>query len=117
MIGEIIRMERKLKNWTQQDLANKTNIKQPVIARYEKGQHPSAKNLNAIAKALKLPVEHFTLPRKRDSTGRDSFNEFEFDAKLSELKECPVTYKMALLPLIDLVLNVNRANTSQSEGQ
>lgn len=109
----MIRIERKRKYWTQQDLATKTGIKQPVIARYEKGQDPSPKNLNAIAKALNLPIEHFTFPRKQDPTMQTNFNEQEFDAKLNELKECPATYKMALLPLIDLVINVNRANTSQ----
>lgn len=108
----MIRIERKRKNWTQQDLARKAGIKQPVIARYEKGQDPSPKNLNAIAKALNLPIEHFTYPGKQDSIMQTNFNEREFDAKLNELKGCPVTYKMALLPLIDLVLNVNKANKS-----
>lgn len=118
MIGELIRIERKMRNWTQQDLANKTKIKQPVIARYEKGQQPSSKNLLAISKAFNLPVEHFTSTLKINSANDEiNFNEIEFDYKLKELKNCPTKYKIALQPIIDFVLNVKRANISLKESQ
>lgn len=51
----LVRRREKLK-LTQQELADLTGIKQPMIARIEGGQMPSPKTLQRLAKGLKVGI-------------------------------------------------------------
>ncbi|MFY9225290.1 MAG: helix-turn-helix domain-containing protein [Blastocatellia bacterium] len=51
-LGIEIAMRREELGLTQKELANRTTIKQPMIARIEKGQIPTLPTLQKIAQAL-----------------------------------------------------------------
>jgi predicted transcriptional regulator len=56
-IGMKVRKYREEKNWTQQELAEKSGLQQAQISRLEAGVHsPSHKTLEKIAKALNITV-------------------------------------------------------------
>lgn len=51
--GEKIKQERLRRGLTQEQLAEKVGIKQPVIAQYERGsKHPTIPTARTIAEAL-----------------------------------------------------------------
>ena len=59
-IGDRVRYQRALLNFTQEDLASKTGMQRSNIARIEAGKHcPSIETLERIAEALKKPVALF----------------------------------------------------------
>jgi len=59
-IGERIQREREKRGWTQQELATKTKIKQPVISRLEnQTQHSvSSEALKRLAKTLGVTADY-----------------------------------------------------------
>lgn len=60
MLGEMIRIERRKKGGTQQELADRSGIPVTSIRRYEIGQRvPRSANLNAIAEALDVGIDKF----------------------------------------------------------
>lgn len=63
-IATKIKKARVEKGWTQTHLAEHSGLNQPMIAKYESGSTPSAKNLLKIAEALNLPIEYFTTTKQ-----------------------------------------------------
>ena len=59
-IGECIRKTRKLKGFTQEELAHASGLSVMSIRRYESGERfPSEETLNRIASALQVPISRF----------------------------------------------------------
>ena len=59
-IGECIRQTRKLKGFTQEELAHASGLSVMSIRRYEGGERfPSEETLNRIASALQVPISRF----------------------------------------------------------
>lgn len=53
-----IRQYRQLKNWTQEQLAAKVNVRRETIMRLEKAQYnPSLKLAIDISRVLEVPIE------------------------------------------------------------
>ena len=57
-LGDRIKEFRKLKNWSQNELAQKAGISYAQLSRYEiKGSQPPAEVLNKLANALETTVD------------------------------------------------------------
>lgn len=51
-----IRTERQLRNWTQEELAEKSGLRQPHISLYETGVFPTPATARKLARAFDVPV-------------------------------------------------------------
>lgn len=59
-IGKKIKILRKTRGWTQQQLADRLNIKRATISNYEIGRRsPHIKELEEIAEVLGVNLEYF----------------------------------------------------------
>jgi Zn-dependent peptidase ImmA (M78 family)/transcriptional regulator with XRE-family HTH domain len=66
-VGSRIRQTRELRGLTQTELAERINVTQSAVARFEKEQiDPSEETLRAIAFALGFPVAFYRTPRGTD---------------------------------------------------
>lgn len=60
-VGEMIKLKRKEKGITQDELAKKLGISRPAVAQFEKEtSHPRTETLQKIAEALGVPVYEFS---------------------------------------------------------
>lgn len=81
-IGEHIKAFRKKKGLTQQQLAEKTGLKDSAIRRYESGKIiPKTPNLHKIAKALDVTIADLDDDLKRQ------FDEWNESVSLEDLQE------------------------------
>ncbi len=57
-LGQMLRMLREEKGWTQEELAEKASVERSYLAKLETGvkQNPSLKVLKRLAKSLRVPV-------------------------------------------------------------
>jgi transcriptional regulator with XRE-family HTH domain len=85
-------LRREALGLTQQALAEKTGIKQPMIARIEHGQMPTAPTLQRLAKGLKVRIvisedEIVLIPivERRKRRGRHKDDSPELYVKMSEI--------------------------------
>lgn len=91
--GVALALRREELRLTQQALADETGIKQPMIARIEHGQMPTAPTLQRLAKGLKVRIvitedEITILPnieRKRGRKGRHVEDSPEMYVKMEEI--------------------------------
>ena len=80
MIGNNIKKLRLAKNWTQKDLAIKSNITRESIGNYERGDRiPPSDILNKIATALQVPISDLIDNKDTDliSLNKATDNTFE----------------------------------------
>ncbi len=86
-VGDKIRELRRLKNWSQQDLANKTGIIRATISQFELNmvRDPSADKLLKIAQALEVDVKVLY-----SAAGYPTSPETSNDVILRELEEIDV---------------------------
>lgn len=56
-LGQRIREARDVSGWSQSELAERSGLSRPTIARIEAGQHVRMGTLEQVAKALGLAVE------------------------------------------------------------
>lgn len=83
-----IAKRREQLNMTQQDLATQTGIKQPMIARIERGQIPTVFTLQRIALALKARLvidAELRLEPKDSYKPSDYIHSTDFDIEFSEV--------------------------------
>lgn len=88
-----LKRARKVKGWTQRTLAELSGISQPLIAKYELGHKPSARNLNRLCIALGVDIEY--LNGSLESTAFIKIDDEEFKKILK---------KSVILPPHDKVL-------------
>lgn len=75
MIAENLKAYRKSLGWTQQELAERAGMKQPVVSIYERGvKTASVKGLERLAKALGCSVA--VLVGDKDGASLDAVAEF-----------------------------------------
>ncbi len=57
-LGQMLRMLREEKGWTQEELAEKASVERSYLAKLETGvkQNPSLLVLKRLAKSLRVPV-------------------------------------------------------------
>jgi len=68
-IGQNIKRLRKLKKWTQAELAEKVDLEPVTIARIETGMNlPKEENMAAIAKILSVEISDFFYNSKNEPT-------------------------------------------------
>lgn len=104
MIASKIVEGRTKKGWSLSDLSKETGIHRQTIYGYEKGVKPSRKNLEKIAKALNVPVEHFFT----DDSGKSNLIvpavRKELERKLKEALELSAADQDAIIKVIDLAI-------------
>lgn len=58
--GLVLKAERKSRKWSQTDLAEKINVTQGMVSKWEKGDAtPTYNNLITLSKVFNLPISHF----------------------------------------------------------
>lgn len=70
-IGERIRLERRKRKWSQNDLAKAVGVTQGLVSQIENGTNDSSRYLTAIARALDVSPDWLE-SGKGDSRRRDS---------------------------------------------
>ncbi len=65
VLGEVIRIGRKKRGWSQAALATSAGVSRPTVARIESGQDVSATSLSKIAAALDLHLRLLDASRTR----------------------------------------------------
>ena len=75
-------------------LAEKSGIAQPVIAKYELGHQPSARNLNRLCTALGVNASYFYCTLQNVSNIQ--FDEEEFDKMIKKAKGLSLNNKLMI---------------------
>jgi len=104
---------RKLRRWTQKDLADKLSVHPTMITRWEKGQiHPKEAQVKLIAQALQITEEDLLSAVASKPTARKGFSRQTLDPELSQLLEQVATLdqvdREALKAVINAMLIKNR---------
>lgn len=110
-IGEQITHYRKLKGWTQSDLAIKLGVKASHISRWENGKvHPHSATLHTLAEALGVSLDELTSgskPADRDPTSMQVLGAIE---KLDEED------KRLVKRIVDALLTKKRVQAALEVG-
>jgi transcriptional regulator with XRE-family HTH domain len=98
-------IELRLKrNWTQTQLAQNSNIPQPMVARYENGTTPSTKNVKKLADAFGIPVEEFLIVNAPKSQTNLSLQSFDLSKAWNDIKRLSNEDKMRIKDYINLLV-------------
>lgn len=113
-IGTKIRILRKTKGYTQQDLADLLGVQRATISNYEVGRRaPHIKELERIAELLGVNLDYFGLTND-DLTDLIAKARIVFDADDIPLEEKTKAYKEILKLYLDLdakwLINVSKNN-------
>jgi len=94
LLGKRIREVRILRNLTQEDLSELTNIGTSSISKIESGHfHPSDENLEKIAKALKIePYKLYMFNHQKDT--RELIEDLENIIKCATDDEIKLIYRV-----------------------
>lgn len=111
-IGNKIKYYRKLKDMTQQELAEKSNISRSYLADVERNRYnPSIETLQKIAEALGVSVEDFFKSKPISDETLKEWDEKYDSKKLSEEVKILETADKILKPLgTNVIDSVNKVN-------
>ncbi len=120
--GSKIQLERKRRGWTQKDLAIKSGLLQPAIARYEKGGVVSPKNLRKMTDAFGVSIEDFTKDLAQDATSSsmqdpiptNSYLDEELHSLIREIKSFTPSKKVVLLEFLRALSKANKVESALS---
>jgi transcriptional regulator with XRE-family HTH domain len=111
-LGENIRYLRKLKKWSQQDLAEKLSCRQTMIANYESNyRKPSTKRLILLANLF--GVNYDQLFGKKANRKKDPKKHSKLWDRFEEADKLPPQDKTVLIKMIDGLLSQRKTNKKQ----
>ena len=105
-VGHHIARVRKLRRWTQKELADKLNVNASMVSRWEKGQiYPKEAQIEQIAEALKVKTDELNLPKSASvaplvSMGKD----LELLALLEQISALDEGDKQALKAVVQAMI-------------
>jgi len=106
-IGDRITSLRKAKNWSQEDLAAKTDSSRVMIGKYERGDNsPSIEVIVKLAKAFDVSVDYLL------GEGLNASYDKEMVKRLDELENLPKEQKIKIFEYIDLVIRDYKAKVA-----
>jgi transcriptional regulator with XRE-family HTH domain len=83
-IASNMKFLRKLKNWTQSDLAEELDIKRSLVGAYEEGRaRPTYETLDALSKIFKYSIDSLITKDLRRTEKVDLFNEEQMKATVT----------------------------------
>ena len=101
--GKNLRYLRKLRGWTQEEFANKLNIKRSLVGAYEEERaEPRLEVVKQICHIFKLSMEEFLLKDLTAAKSGGSYMEkrrqLKMEAAVAEVRFVPVSYTHLTLP-------------------
>lgn len=107
MFSDLILDLRLSNNWTQSELAERSGVKQPLIAGYEHGKKPSKKTLAKLAKGFGIPLEDFLkYPLKKSKNA--NVEEVDIAHVFREAKTLPLKYQVIVKEEIMRLLRLHQ---------
>jgi len=108
-VGKIITDLRKQKNWSQSDLANKTDISQVMVGKYERGDAlPSIETAKKIADAFSVSLDYLT------GEGINASFDKKTVKRLLDIQKLDNDTQIMLFKLIDTVIRDTKAKKAYS---
>lgn len=108
-VGKTITDLRKQKNWSQSDLANKTDISQVMVGKYERGDAlPSIETAKKIADAFEVSLDYLT------GEGINASFDKKTVKRLQDIQNLDSDTQIMLFKLIDTVIRDTRAKKAYS---
>ncbi len=119
-LGSNIARLRKLRRWTQKELADKISVHSSMITRWEKGQiHPKDSQVLLIAEALQVSrAELLAAHTSPAGTKKKSFHgvDQELDQLLEQVPSLEPTDREALKAVIQAMLIKSRVRDAVGAG-
>jgi transcriptional regulator with XRE-family HTH domain len=109
MLRTKLRRARKLKGMTQKMLSEKSEISQPLIAKYELGHKPSPRNLKKLCDALGVSIEYFNGP----VSNTNFFDDDEFKSMLKQADRLSQKNKMMVSVVLSTALDYQKMEDSK----
>jgi len=108
-VGKTITDLRKQKNWSQSDLANKTDISQVMVGKYERGDAlPSIETAKKIADAFGISLDYLT------GEGVNASFDKKTVQRLQDIQSLDNDTQTMLFKLIDTVIRDTKAKKAYS---
>jgi len=105
--GKIIADLREHKNWSQTDLADKSNVSRVMVGKYERGEAvPSIEAAKKIADALEVSLDYLV------GEGINAHFDKKTVQRIQEIETLEPTVKDKLFFLIDTVIRDNKAKSA-----
>ena len=108
-VGKIITDLRKQKNWSQADLANKTDISQVMVGKYERGDAlPSIETAKKIADAFGVSLDYLT------GEGINASFDKKTVQRLQDIQDLDNDTQSMLFKLIDTIIRDSKTKKAYS---
>ena len=108
-VGKIITDLRKQKNWSQADLANKTDISQVMVGKYERGDAlPSIETAKKIADAFGVSLDYLT------GEGVNASFDKKTVQRLQDIQDLDNETQKMLFKLIDTIIRDSKTKKAYS---
>ena len=108
-VGKIITDLRKQKNWSQADLANKTDISQVMVGKYERGDAlPSIETAKKIADAFGVSLDYLT------GEGVNASFDKKTVQRLQDIQDLDNDTQSMLFKLIDTIIRDSKTKKAYS---
>lgn len=111
LVGSNISRVRKLRRWTQKEVADRLDIHTSMITRWEKGQiHPKETQVAQIARALEVKSEELFLPLSEPIPSRSSAagGDSDLSTLLEQVSSLDDSDKQALKAVIQAMVIKSR---------
>lgn len=116
-VGHHIARVRKLRRWTQKELADKLNVHTSMITRWEKGQiQPKESQVAQIARALDVKQDEFFSPRA-DLSPMSSSSDPELAVLLGQIASLDEGDRQALKAVIQAMVVKSRVREAMGSAQ
>jgi transcriptional regulator with XRE-family HTH domain len=112
MISDLLKSSREANGWTTRELAEKAEITQSMVSRYESGRViPSKKIISKLSKVLGVDLNAQSTVKKSNSADIPDENQIhkEFDSKVSKARALSGVDKRVIIGVIDSFLKLKEA--------
>jgi len=107
--GKIIEELRKSKNWSQSELADKTNVSRVMIGKYERGEAiPSIEAAKSIADAFDVSLDYLV------GEGINASFDKKTVQRLQDIQNLDIDTQNMLFRLIDTIVRDTKAKKAYS---